>query len=335
MELSGRDVRALVSSLQSAVNGKIQKVYGTDRFALVLDLYARDLGYRYLYVELPSSVFLSNRKAKMPDRPSGFAARVRAQLQGLRIESIEQPGMDRVIVFRLAGRKRFSLVIELFAKGNIVVLDEGGVIRNLISRESFGSRDVRPGVVYSFPPASDFDPVSIPEDKHLVAAIASAGFGGACAERILVSCGVDPASATIRDVDLVSLKRAIALERDADRFRLDGRLVADPEGKGILELLDSIVEFDVEQVVESVSRSEKVIDIQSRRLDELTQKREDDLRRGEVIFENYAVFDEMIAFAREFRAQHSSLEGLVDVWPERFPSLISVSGVEIVVEIVK
>lgn len=342
MELTGRDVRAIVRALQPAVEGKIQKVYGTDRFTLVLDLYARDLPYRYLYVELPSLLFVSNDKVEMPSKPTGLAQRIRGQLQGLKIAAIEQHGMDRIVIFRLVGRTSYSLVIELFSKGNALVLDEQGVIKNLAIRESFGSRDVRPGAVYAFPPTAKLDPDSLEfeQGKHLIAQIAAAGFGGQVAERILEPFVSDVSSATIEDLkDPEALKTAIIAERDATLFRLEGgRLVADDAGMPILDLLAQHADLEPAPVGEErerkrVSKGERAIEIQSKRVDELKDRREDDLRRGEVLFEQYALFEEILAFCREYRAAHGSLKGLDDAWPGRFPKLLSVSGVSITLDV--
>lgn len=336
MELTGRDVHALVSALAPAVGGKIQKVYGTDRFALVLDLYAKELAYRYLYVELPSLVFMHSVKVEMPSRPKGFAQRVRAQLQGMRIASIEQHGRDRIMIMRLEGKRSMTLVFELFSKGNLLVLDEEGVIRNLLIKESYGSRDVRPGAVYVFPPsldASDFDP-----EKHLVAQIAASGFGGKVAESILSDFVSDVSTARLSDLsDSEGLRHALEAEWDAHTFSTRGsRIVSDPDGVPILDLLASSIVLESvpegEKKAPSKKKSERAIEIQSKRIDSLTQSREEDLRRGEVLFEQYPIVEEALAFARVYRERNGSLEGLENEWPDRFPKIISTKGVMITLD---
>ena len=341
MELTGREVRALVDALAPAVGGKIQKVYGTERFALVLDLYARELDYRYLYVELPNRLFMHSTKVEMPDRPPGFAHRVRHQLQGLRIVALEQHGCDRIMIIRLEGARRFSLVIELFAKGNLAVLDDEGVIRNVLIKESYGSRDVRPGARYSFPPSApiSFDDLgaSLDPDKHLVAQLAAAGFGGHTAQAILSRFVSDVASARLADLaDVDGLRDALRDAWYADRFSLEGeRIVADPGGVGILELFASHIELASAPAVRSAPpkrKSERAIEIQSKRAESLAERREHDLRRGEVLFEQYALVDEVLSFAREYREEHGSLEGIETHWPERFPPIVSTSGVVITLD---
>ena len=338
MELTGRDVHAFVEALQPAVGGKIQKVYGTERYGLVLDVYAKELPYRYLYVELPSTIFMHAQKAEMPPRPSGFAQRVRGQLQGLRITGIAQHGRDRIIVFELEGAKRMTLVFELFAKGNIVVLDEHGVIRNVFVKESFGSRNVRPGVAYVFPPSpqSVLDTGVFDPDKHLVAQIAAAGFGGRTAESVLSRFVTNVATARAADLeDEDGLREALVAEWDADRFScVDGRIVSDPQGTGILELLASQDVGSGPQRPERVpkKRSETAIEIQSKRVDTLDEHRSEDLRRAQLLFEQYPLVSEALAFARAYREKHGSLAGLADEWPEGFPPLAGVSGVRITLD---
>ncbi|MFT4307835.1 MAG: NFACT family protein [Candidatus Woesearchaeota archaeon] len=338
MELTGRDVHAFVEALMPAVGGKIQKVYGTERYALVLDLYAKELPYRYLYVELPSTIFMHTQKVEMPPRPSGFAQRVRGQLQGLRITALKQHGRDRIVVMELEGAKRMTLVFELFAKGNIVVLDEHGVIRNVFVRESFGSRNVRPGVAYVFPPSpqSVLDTGVFDPDKHLVAQIAAAGFGGRTAESILSRFVTTVATARTSDLkDLGGLREALLAEWDAVRFSLvDGRIASDPQGSGILELLASQDVGSGPQRPERVpkKRSETAIEIQSKRVDTLDERRSEDLRRAQLLFEQYPLVSEALEFARSYREKHGSLEGLESEWPERFPPVVGVSGVRITLD---
>lgn len=321
-----------------AVGGKIQKVYGTERYALVLDLYAKELPYRYLYVELPSTIFMHTQKVEMPPRPSGFAQRVRGQLQGLRITALKQHGRDRIVVMELEGAKRMTLVFELFAKGNIVVLDEHGVIRNVFVRESFGSRNVRPGVAYVFPPSpqSVLDTGVFDPDKHLVAQIAAAGFGGRTAESILSRFVTTVATARTSDLkDLGGLREALLAEWDAVRFSLvDGRIASDPQGSGILELLASQDVGSGPQRPERVpkKRSETAIEIQSKRVDTLDERRSEDLRRAQLLFEQYPLVSEALEFARSYREKHGSLEGLESEWPERFPPVVGVSGVRITLD---
>ena len=342
MELTGRDVHAFVDAMQPAVGGKIQKVYGTERFPLVLDLYAKEIPYRYFYVELPSLVFMHEVKVEMPARPPGLAQRVRGQLQGLRITAIEQHERDRIIIMRLEGAKRMTLVLELFAKGNIIVLDENGIIRNLFVKESYGSRDVRPGASYVFPPASKlaFDGFGAPlfdPEKHLVAQIASAGFGGRIAESVLSRFVATVATARLEDLeDPDGLRDALVAEWNASLYSLSGdRLVTDPDGSPILDVLAS---RDLgsgpqrEQRVPSKKKSETAIEIQSKRVESLSERRSEDLRRGEVLFEHYSLVEEALAFARSYREEHGSLDGLGTVWPARFPPLVSVSGVSITLD---
>lgn len=340
MQLTGRDLHALVAALKPAIGGKVQKVYGTDRFALVLDCYARDLPYRYFYVELPSLAFMHAVKVEMPTRPRGFAQRVRGQLQGLRIAAIEQHGSDRILVVRLEGRRSYTLVLELFGKGNLVVLDDAGIIRNVFSTESYGSRQVRPGASYVFPPERvlpldrDGFARSLAPGKHLVAQIAAAGFGGELAERLLASLVEDVATATPEDLEestLESLRASLGDAWEADRFRVENdRLVADPNGASVLEALASSIDLepagseggDAAQAP-STSKRDRAIEIQSARLGSLEERRGDDLRRGELLFERYQAVEEVLSFCRGYRAEHGSLEGLDEAWPAAFPPLVS------------
>lgn len=74
---------------------------------------------------------LSNYPEKN-DRPSGFAMKLRKHLRGLFFDSIEQIGVERIVKLKFCGADKANLdftcyiVLELYAKGNIVLLDGHG-----------------------------------------------------------------------------------------------------------------------------------------------------------------------------------------------------------------
>jgi len=78
---------------------------------------------------------------------------------------VEQFGFDRVIRLEFEhGRGRLSLVIELFRDGNVVLLDEDGVIVRPLTHAKYASRSLKKGEIYS-PPPEAVDPRNLDRDS--------------------------------------------------------------------------------------------------------------------------------------------------------------------------
>jgi predicted ribosome quality control (RQC) complex YloA/Tae2 family protein len=78
---------------------------------------------------------------------------LRKHLNNSRLVGVEQFGFDRVIRLEFEhGRGRLSLVIELFRDGNVVLLDEDGVIVRPLTHAKYASRSLKKGESYSPPP---------------------------------------------------------------------------------------------------------------------------------------------------------------------------------------
>lgn len=73
--------------------------------------------------------------------PSPFCAKLRKHLRGLRLESVQQLGSgDRVVLFQFGvGAARHALLLELYAKGNIVLTDGDYRILSLLRSHVYQS----------------------------------------------------------------------------------------------------------------------------------------------------------------------------------------------------
>ena len=65
--------------------------------------------------------------------PSPFAAKLRKHVRGLRLEQIQQIGTDRVVLFQFgAGPSKHCIILELYAKGNIILTDKDYTVLALL-----------------------------------------------------------------------------------------------------------------------------------------------------------------------------------------------------------
>jgi len=186
--MSSVDIRFCLKELQNLIDGKINKIYHK-RDEIRIKIYA---GERYdLLIEAGVRVHLT-RFAREIKLPSSFAMLLRKYLEGGRIRKIEQHDFDRIIVITVErGGSTNHLIVELFAKGNIVLVNSEMKIIMALKR-------LRSGQTYLFPemrvnPENILDNFSsIIEDNEIVKILAiNGGLGGLYSEEICLRSGID------------------------------------------------------------------------------------------------------------------------------------------------
>ena len=91
----------------------------------------------------------------MPSQPSQFAMVLRKHLNNSRLIEVEQLGFDRIVSMTFEhGSGKLKLIIELFRDGNVLLLDEQGIIIQPLTHAKYASRSLKRGVKYIPPPAA-------------------------------------------------------------------------------------------------------------------------------------------------------------------------------------
>lgn len=161
--LSSFDVTAVVAELQTVVGGFVDKVYHPSVDHLVLGVRTPGEGKSFVHFVSGRWLYLSKESGDMPQEPSAFARMLRKNISNSKITGVAQQGFDRIAVLTLEKGGRYDLILELFGKGNAVLVKEGVIVQPLTSR-TWKHRDVRARKPFSFPPPVP-DPKAIsPED---------------------------------------------------------------------------------------------------------------------------------------------------------------------------
>jgi len=109
-----------------------------------------------------NSILKAEYRADALQQSSGFGAFLKKRILGKKILSLEQLGSERIIELKF---EEFSLVAELFGKGNILLLDKGRNILRPFKRESWSARTLATGEPYALPPARGVSPPELTEKK--------------------------------------------------------------------------------------------------------------------------------------------------------------------------
>jgi predicted ribosome quality control (RQC) complex YloA/Tae2 family protein len=202
-EMSSVDVAALVLELRPRLlDAKIMKIYQHSPDEIRLGLHIFKEGRTNLVIEAGRRLHLTAHPEEAPKFPQSFPMLLRKHLTGGRITEISQYDFDRIIELHVQrGEDTTLLLIELFSRGNIILLDAQKKIILPLKSISFRDRKVIRGEVYELPQAQ-LSPVtaSIDElkemfsrsDNDIVRTIATRmNMGGQYAEEVCARAGID------------------------------------------------------------------------------------------------------------------------------------------------
>lgn len=154
-KFSALDLRAEASLITSQLSGiKVHNVYDINAKTYILKL--TKAGFKLnLLIESGIRMHLINNFPEKNDKPNNFAQKLRKHLRGLFLDSVEQIGVERIVRLKFSGADTanlsftFYLVVELYAKGNIILLDSQNVILALLRVHTYDEEHkVAPKEVY-------------------------------------------------------------------------------------------------------------------------------------------------------------------------------------------
>jgi len=198
--LSSFDVTAIVADLQVVVGGFLDKVYQPEYGHLVFSVRTPGEGRTFIHFVAGKWLYTSKEAGDMPRDPPSFARLLRKHLSNSRIVGVSQQGFDRIVVLSFEKGEKHDLVLEIFGKGNAVLVKEGVIVQPLTTR-TWKHRDVRARKPFSFPPpipdpltlsSEDFEAVFRDSESDVVRTIATKlNLGGKYSEEMCVRSGLD------------------------------------------------------------------------------------------------------------------------------------------------
>lgn len=197
--MSGVDVRAEVSELAAKLPLWIGKIYQYNNTSFGFRLNGEEKARYLFYCETGVRAHLVTELPPAPKNPSGFSMYLRKYIEGGKVLSIRQKGIERVIFIEIGkGVNEYYLIIELFDEGNLILTDKNFVILNALIQHRFRDRDIIAGAVYERDVKSpeeltyeEFAEKITAEDSDVVRALAKRLLlGGVTAEEICNASGI-------------------------------------------------------------------------------------------------------------------------------------------------
>ena len=217
--MSGFDLRAIVGELSQFAGAYVKKSYMPHYEQIVLRINPKESNQFDLVIVRGSRVYTSTRDRPMPMTPPPFAMVLRKFLKNARMTAVRQLGFDRVLALDFDTKYgQMHLYVEVFREGNVILVDQDGIIIQPLTHAKYSGRILKKGVEYQPPPAAldphDLDETALKDmfensDRDLVATLGGkANLGGTHANAVCESAGIAANSATA-EVDVGKIHQAL------------------------------------------------------------------------------------------------------------------------------
>jgi predicted ribosome quality control (RQC) complex YloA/Tae2 family protein len=204
-EFTSFDVAAAVRELKEGiVDSRVGNVYQLDNKTLLFKLHKPDKPVFQLVLEAGRRLHLTSYALEKPSTPPAFCMALRKYLRNSLLTGVEQYEFERVVLFSFRTKTGdLRLVLELFGDGNVILVDEKGVILQALTYKRMRDRNVLRNEVFRFAPPSGKNPFKVDKeyfreelrglgDVEAVRALARLlGVGGLYAEEALLRAGMD------------------------------------------------------------------------------------------------------------------------------------------------
>ncbi|AMD17890.1 fibronectin-binding protein [Methanobrevibacter sp. YE315] len=194
--MSNVDIYTISDELNRLLSGaRVDKSFQPTKDIVVMRFHVPGTGRVDLVMQCGSRIHISQYPLENPTTPPTFPMLLRKRIKGAHVESITQHNFDRVVVIKVKKDKHYTIIVELFDKGNIILLDDENNIILPLKRKKWSDRDISSKREYAFPEERGINPITITEeeleelfetsDMDVVRTLAMNGLGSLYAEEII------------------------------------------------------------------------------------------------------------------------------------------------------
>jgi len=347
--MSNVDIYAISSELKRSLkDARFQKAYQPGKDTVLIRFHVPGIGRRDVVFQAGLRVHITQYPPQNPKVPPSFPMLLRKYLSGATVSEVRQHHFDRILEIEFQKEHRYTLIIELFSKGNIILLDEEGQIILPLKRKLWQDRRISSKEPYKYPPERGINPLHASQeeikelflgsDTDIIRTLAKSGFGGLYAEEIVLRAGVakDKEAASISAEEVDSVYNALREVFDpllSDQFHpqiisdgkddvlpLDLKMYEGYEKKSFPtfneaadEFYSSIVGEDIKKVQEDiwaaeVGKYEKRLRIQKESLDKFEKTVVDSKIKGDLLYSHYQEVESVLEIILQAREKYSWLE---------------------------
>ena len=194
--MSNVDIFTISNELNNLLSGaRVDKSFQPTKDIVVMRFHVPGTGRIDLVMQCGSRIHTSQYPLENPTTPPTFPMLLRKRVKGAHVESIKQHNFDRVVEIKVKKDKYYTIIVELFDKGNIILLDDENNIILPLKRKRLSSRDISSKIEYAFPEERGINPIAITEkefkevfndsESDVVRTLAINGLGSLYAEEVV------------------------------------------------------------------------------------------------------------------------------------------------------
>ena len=194
--MSNVDIYTISDELNELLSGaRVDKSFQPTKDIVVMRFHVPGTGRVDLVMQCGSRIHTSQYPLENPTNPPTFPMLLRKRIKGAHVESITQHNFDRVVEIKVKKDKYYTIIVELFDKGNIILLDDENNIILPLKRKHWSTRDISSKREYLFPEERGINPITITQDEFknlfittesdIVRTLARNGLGSLYAEEII------------------------------------------------------------------------------------------------------------------------------------------------------
>jgi predicted ribosome quality control (RQC) complex YloA/Tae2 family protein len=310
MSFSSFDVREMVQELQELVGMRCNTVYQIDN-RVRIKLFGR--GRKDLVIT-SEAFYITRYPRHAPQKATNFAMLLRKYLKGCWLYQVNQVNFDRVVEFHFGyeGESHFVLVAELFGKGNIILHTQNEII-GVLRKEKWKDRILYPHKEYLYPPTrlsidvslAEFKELNVQTEKDLAV---NFNFGKLYAREIFLRAK----SSSAEDVyeAMHSFEKNPNILGDTDVVPYDLMVYKDSEKEFFPTFTEAVDEFyrrkeDVYVEEGFESEGDRILRLQKEAIKDFEEKRDLYKRCGDLVYQNYALVEDVLKTLMDARKRHS------------------------------
>ena len=303
MSFSSFDVYEMVKELQDIVGMRVNTVYqiGHDIRIKLFGKGRKDL------VITNEAFYITRYPRKAPQTPTGFAMQIRKYVKGTFLYRINQVNFDRIVEFDFGYNDEilYTIVGELFGKGNIILRDQNEII-GVLRKEKWKDRILYPHQPYKYPPSrlsidipfEEFVKLNIKTEKDLALTF---NFGKLYAREIFLRSESESPKDLYEAMHSFEKKANIV---NTDVVPYDLCAYKEYEKQYFPTFTEAVDEFYKPVIQEVETEEDRILHSQEEALKEFEARKEEYTTCGNLIYENYGLVHNILQTLLDARKKY-------------------------------
>lgn len=348
--MSNVDIYTITHELNNLLkNARVDKSFQPTEDIVVIRFHVPGTGRVDLVIQCGVRIHTSQYPLENPTNPPAFPMLLRKRIKGGNVVSIKQHDFDRVVEIKIKKDKCYTLIVELFDKGNVILLDEENNIILPLKRKHMSDRDISSKKEYLFPQERGINPITVDKkdfeelfkesDSDVVRTLARNGLGRLYAEEIISrtnNLDKNKLASELTEDEISELFISLrSIFDDLKNYNINPQIIKKPKEDVVpldliqykdseKELFNSFneacdefyskkVNSDIKDIKQKawnkkVNKFEKRLKLQQETVDNFKHTIQDCQDKGELIYSNYTIIENMINVVNQARSMDYSFK---------------------------